>query len=84
MQGDPRIPLSIIGYADWLYCRRNGIVHGGGNRKLSDQDFDHLRSAYPGVKKLARRFLIKISSVKTVQKFYSDVSRLLENSNELK
>jgi len=26
-----KIPNSALGYADWLYSRRNAIVHGGGN-----------------------------------------------------
>jgi len=28
-----KIPYSICGYADWLYARRNSLVHGGGPGK---------------------------------------------------
>jgi len=29
-----KIPYSICGYADWLYARRNSIVHGAGAKSL--------------------------------------------------
>jgi hypothetical protein len=31
-------PLSLCGYADWLYSRRNAVVHGGGGSKYLDND----------------------------------------------
>lgn len=37
------IPHSICGYADWLYSRRNAIVHGAGTNKLLLNDFEQLK-----------------------------------------
>ena len=42
MKGNKTIPNSIVGYADWLYCRRSAIVHGGNQRQISNADLAYL------------------------------------------
>lgn len=79
IKGSQRVPLSIVGYADWLYCRRSAIVHGGGKRQISDRDFEHLKT-YHGIKKLTRAVKLKLSSIKTALRFYEDVSTLFADS----
>jgi hypothetical protein len=61
-------PYSICGHADWLYSRRNSIVHGDGKNKLLTNDLKQLKKLFnctstPGVKLL-------LSSVKNAITFY--------------
>lgn len=46
--GNKKQPNSIIGYADWLYSRRNSIVHGDGIHYI-EQDYTHIRKTLPTV-----------------------------------
>jgi hypothetical protein len=68
-------PLSICGYADWLYSRRNSIVHGGGTNKFLDNDKAQLKKLFnctaPGSVK------IKLSSVENAATFYINVTEIL-------
>ena len=41
-----KIPSSILGYVDWLYSRRNAIVHGGGNVAMLQNDLKHLKDCF--------------------------------------
>ena len=41
-----KIPISICGYADWLYSRRNSVVHGGGGQELLTNDVKQLKKIY--------------------------------------
>ena len=70
-----KIPYSISGYADWLYCRRNSIVHGGGTNKFLERDRAQIKKLYK--KEIAKQFTIKLSSVKVTVAFYRDVAELL-------
>jgi len=70
-----RTPCSISGYADWLYSRRNSIVHGGGNNKFLENDKKQLKKIYK--KEPARTFKVKLSSVSNTVTFYKDVVSLL-------
>lgn len=36
------IPYSICGYADWIYSRRNSVVHGAGTTKFLENDLVQL------------------------------------------
>jgi len=68
-------PCSISGYADWLYSRRNSIVHGGGNNKFLENDKKQLKRIYK--KEPAKTFKVKLSSVSNTVTFYKDVVALL-------
>ncbi len=70
-----KIPYSISGYADWLHCRRNSIVHGGGTNKFLANDRTQLKRLYK--KEPAIQFSIKLSSIKVTVAFYKDVVELL-------
>lgn len=41
-----KTPHSITGFSDWLYCRRNAIVHGGAAVKISTQDLKRIKEIY--------------------------------------
>ena len=70
-----KIPYSISGYADWLYSRRNSIVHGGGTNKFLENDRVQIKKLYK--KEPAKQFTIKLSSIKVTVAFYKDVVELL-------
>lgn len=62
------IPNSILGFSDWLYCRRNSIVHGDGVH-YTDNDLKRLK----GYKiNLSARFRISIASLSSAFNFYID------------
>jgi hypothetical protein len=72
------IPHSICGYADWLYSRRNSIVHGGGTNKYTDNDRAQLKRLYNC--EPARILTIRLSSVTIAAAFYKDVVGLLNEA----
>jgi len=74
-QKSVKIPYSISGYADWLYSRRNSIVHGGGNNKFLENDKKQLKKLYK--KEPAATFKIKLSSVSNTVAFYKDIITIL-------
>lgn len=69
---DKSIPTSVIGYADWIYCRRNAIVHGGRSLNLAKYDIDFLEKEYK-VKGSAVRVKIRKGSLSNIQNFYTDL-----------
>lgn len=69
------IPYSICGYADWLYSRRNSIVHGAGTSKLLDNDVKQISTLFKC--KPAKTFKIKLSSINNTATFYRSVIYLL-------
>ncbi|MCE1176340.1 MAG: hypothetical protein LWW76_04375 [Burkholderiales bacterium] len=71
------IPASICGYADWLYSRRNAIVHGAGASSITPQDRDQIDKIYKV--KVSDRIKISVASVKTAVKFYQKLCDLLLN-----
>ena len=68
------LPYSVCGYADWLYSRRNSIVHGGGTAKLLENDAKQIESLFKC--KPAKTFKIKLSSIKNTATFYQSVVHL--------
>ncbi|MCE9625343.1 MAG: hypothetical protein K8R69_07835, partial [Deltaproteobacteria bacterium] len=62
------IPQSLKGYVDWLYCRRNALVHGGNTRELTPTDLKTLNSEYKV--DCAKSINITMGSIKTAKKFY--------------
>ena len=69
-----KIPCSICGYADWLYSRRNALVHGAGVSKLLENDKKQLEKLYNC--KAADRVTVRLSSINTASKFYLDLVEL--------
>lgn len=69
------IPYSIAGYTDWLYSRRNSIVHGAGGNKFLENDRRQLKKLYK--KEPAKTFKVKLSSVTNTVVFYKEIVRLL-------
>lgn len=66
-----KIPYTIIGYCDWLYARRNSIVHGSGSSSFLDRDKVRISKSH-GVN-VASKFMIKVGSIRSTRKFYSDL-----------
>jgi hypothetical protein len=69
------IPHSVCGYADWLYSRRNSIVHGAGTAKLLPNDLKQIEALFNC--KAAKTFKIKLSLIKNAATFYENVVHLL-------
>jgi hypothetical protein len=75
------VPYSIAGYSDWLYSRRNAIVHGGGSNKYLRNDLVQLKKLYKCDP--AKTFRIKLGTVEIAAEFYQGVANmLLEAANE--
>ncbi len=70
-----KIPYSICGYADWLYARRNSIVHGGGATKLLENDAKQLTKLFRCTP--SNTVKIKPASVKIAAAFYLSAMDIL-------
>lgn len=71
-------PHSICGYADWLYSRRNAIVHGAGASKILDNDRKQIKKYYNVV--TTKTFKISTSSIRTAVKYYKAVCSLIKDT----
>lgn len=69
-------PYCIQGYADWLYSRRNAIVHGGGSVNMLKNDITQLKNLYKF--DAAKSVKLSIGSIKTAATFYRDLVALLQ------
>lgn len=69
------IPNSIYGYADWLYCRRNSIVHGDGIN-YTDQDRKNIIKQHKV--ELKKSFKLQLTSIKTAETFYNDFLKIIK------
>ena len=69
-------PHSICGYADWLYSRRNAIVHGAGTSRFLENDKKQIKEVYNVA--ITDTFKISVSSIKTAARFYGEVCKLLQ------
>jgi hypothetical protein len=74
-QPKKKTPYSICGYADWLYARRNSIVHGTGATKFLDNDVKQLGKLFQCTP--AKSVSIKPASVKIAATFYKSVINVL-------
>lgn len=72
------IPHSVCGYADWIYSRRNAVVHGAGSSDYLDNDKVQLKKLYKY--DCPNTYKLKIGSVSSTIKFYSCMVELLERS----
>ena len=68
-------PHSICGYADWLYSRRNAIVHGAGSSSFLDNDKKQIKKLYNV--EVTKTFKISLSSIRLAAKFYKAICELL-------
>ena len=64
------IPASIPGYVDWLYSRRNAVVHGGGT-KLLKKDVDQIKLIYRC--QVTEQLSFKLNSIRIAAAFYLDL-----------
>ncbi len=74
---DSKIPCSLLGYADWLYSRRNAIVHGGGQAKILENDLNQLKKIYKC--SAAKSLKLKIGSITNAVSFYRRLVELLKS-----
>jgi len=73
---DKQIPHSIVGYADWLYSRRNSIVHGAGTNRFLDNDRVQIKNHYKI--DLKKTFKISVGSIMIAQVYYLNVAKILK------
>jgi len=73
-----KIPTSIPGYADWLYSRRNAIVHGGGRVAMLQNDLKQLKDCYHC--DVAATVKLKIGSITNAVEFFRAVAKLLKGT----
>ena len=69
-----KIPYSISGYADWLYSRRNGVVHGAGSSFLKI-DKARLKELYKY--NCPSTFKMKIGATNNAVNFYLCIVEIL-------
>ena len=72
------ISQSLIGYSDWLYSRRNSLVHGGTN-KYNENDRKFIMEKWNI--QLSQGFTISLSSVRTALRFYMDTIKFLRSNS---
>jgi hypothetical protein len=70
------VPYSICGYADWLYARRNSVVHGGGTARFLENDRTQIDKLYKV--KVAKSHKILLASTTIAAAFYADVVEMLK------
>ncbi len=73
------IPYGICGYADWLYSRRNAIVHGAGTNKFLSNDVLQLKKLYQCTP--AQTFRIKLATVRVAATYYQSVAEIIRDKS---
>ena len=74
-------PNSVLGYADWLYSRRNSLVHGDG-KNYNKTDYDYIVKQYQV--KLPKNFRLQLASIKSAVNFYGSLLEKVKESIETK
>lgn len=69
------VPQSVCGYADWLYARRNAVVHGAGSSRFLENDKVQLKKLYEY--KCPDTFKLKIGAITSSIKFYGCIVDIL-------
>lgn len=72
-----KVPTSVCGYADWLYSRRNSIVHGGGAGNISVTDLQQLKKLYNA--DVVKNTRLKLSAITVASEFYLGVVKMLND-----
>ena len=70
------VPHSVCGYSDWLYARRNAIVHGAGRSSFLSNDKKQLKKLYSY--NCPQRFRIAIGAITSSVNFYRGVADIIE------
>lgn len=70
-----KIPSGILGYADWLYSRRNAVVHGGGGSKMLKNDLLQLKKIYTC--DAAESVKLSLGSINTASTFYGEILEMM-------
>lgn len=70
-----RIPHSICGYADWLYSRRNALVHGGGSSSILDNDIEQIKKLFNT--EVGKQIRLKIGSITNAAVFYKQLAEMI-------
>jgi hypothetical protein len=71
------VPPSIVGYADYLYSRRNALVHGGKTNYLKKNDSDYIKKNFKVTP--PKTVGIKIASIKSASTFYKYLCNYIIN-----
>ena len=74
-----KVPASICGYADWLYSRRNSIVHGGGSNTILSNDVEQLKKIFKV--DVAKTTRLKLGAITTASTYYLAVVHLIKSNN---
>lgn len=69
------IPHSICGYADWLYSRRNALVHGAGSASILDNDVEQIKKLFKT--DVGKQIRLKIGSITNAASFYKQVAEMM-------
>ncbi len=69
------VPHSIVGYADWLYSRRNSIVHGAGTNRFLENDRNQIKKLWKC--DLSLTFKISVGSIRVALESYLGVIDIL-------
>jgi len=72
-----KVPQSLLGYADWLYSRRNGIVHGSSSNVYLENDRQQLKKLYDF--ECPKRLQITIGSTKNAVTFYTNIVEIIQH-----
>ena len=72
---DKSVPHSIPGYADYLYSRRNSLVHGAGESKFLKRDKEQINKLFEV--KVTTSFRITYNAVPVAVRFYSDLAEMI-------
>lgn len=71
-----KVPRSIIGYADYLYCRRNSIVHGDGSgHRILKSDYAYLQKNF--IKNPSKLVGLKLTSITSASTFYDYLCKFM-------
>ncbi len=73
-----KVPSSVCGYADWLYSRRNTIVHGSGTSAMLPNDIAQIKKLFKCTP--AKTTRLKLSAITVTSEFYLSVVSLLKTN----
>jgi hypothetical protein len=76
-QKDVKLPHSISGYADWLYSRRNALVHGAGSSNYLENDRKQIKKRYKI--ELPKTFKISTASIRNASSFYTALCAMVQD-----
>ena len=74
-----KVPNTVCSYADWLYARRNGVVHGSTGSKFLNNDIRMMKKLYNF--ECPKTFKMQIGAVKNAVNFYVCITDLLEGAD---